>query len=192
MPRRPWSSRRVDALGKVSHNLAFFELSTQLPNRCLFLDRLGQALTSRKRSARYFAPIVLDLDHFKSLNDTQGHDMGDSLLVEVARRLLESVRGQDTVSRRGGDEFVVILENLDTSEKAAAAHVEEVAEKIRLNLGRPYSLGDADLEQLITTSIGVTLFRGQENSPDVLLKQADVALYQAKDAGRNIVRYFIP
>ena len=173
-------------------NLAYFDPLTHLPNRRLLMDRLGQALISSKRSMQFGALLVLDLDHFKSLNDTRGHDIGDRLLVEVAQRLIENVRQEDSVARLGGDEFVVMLEALGTSEQAAASQAETVSEKVRLALNQPYFLGEEEAEYYNTPSIGLTLFRGVDNSAEVLLKQADVALYQAKDAGRNVVRYFNP
>ncbi|MFZ0106586.1 MAG: bifunctional diguanylate cyclase/phosphodiesterase, partial [Thiobacillus sp.] len=126
------------------------------------------------------------------LNDTQGHDVGDRLLVEAARRLSASVREEDTVCRLGGDEFVVMLEGLGDEEQHAASLAETIAEKVRLALNQPYSLSFNEAKFHGTTSIGLTLFRGQGASVDVLLKQADVALYQAKDAGRNLVRFFNP
>lgn len=173
-------------------NLAYFDSLTRLPNRRLLMDRLGHALASSQRSREFGALLILDLDNFKTLNDTQGHDVGDRLLVEVARRLSASVREQDTVCRLGGDEFVVVLEGLGPDEQHAATQAEMVAEKVRQALNQPYSLSLNEGKFHGTTSIGLTLFRGQESSVDVLLKQADVALYQAKDAGRNLVRFFNP
>ena len=173
-------------------NLAYFDALTRLPNRRLLMDRLGHALVSSHRSREFGALLILDLDHFKSLNDTQGHDVGDRLLVEVARRLSDSVRQEDSVCRLGGDEFVVMLEGLGQDEQHAANQAELVAEKVRLALNQPYSLNLNDAKFHGTTSIGLTLFRGQDASVDLLLKQADVALYQAKDAGRNLVRFFNP
>ena len=174
------------------HELAYFDPLTRLPNRRLLTDRLGHALVASKRSAHYGVLMMLDLDHFKSINDTQGHEMGDRLLIEVAKRLTENVRDRDTVARLGGDEFILLLENLGLSELAAANQAENVAEKIRLALNQPYSLDQTGLEYFNTPSIGLTLFRGLDDSTEVLFKQADVALYQAKDGGRNIVRYFNP
>jgi diguanylate cyclase (GGDEF)-like protein/PAS domain S-box-containing protein len=173
-------------------NLAYFDSLTHLPNRRLLMDRLGHALTSSHRSREFGALLILDLDHFKTLNDTQGHDVGDRLLAEVARRLSASVREQDTVCRLGGDEFVVVLEGLGRDEEHAANQAEMVAEKVRHALTQPYSLSLNEAKFHGTTSIGLTLFRGHESTVDVLLKQADVALYQAKDAGRNLVRFFNP
>jgi diguanylate cyclase (GGDEF)-like protein/PAS domain S-box-containing protein len=173
-------------------NLAYFDSLTRLPNRRLLMDRLGHALVSSHRSREFGALLILDLDHFKTLNDTQGHDVGDRLLVEVASRLSASVRQQDTVCRLGGDEFVVVLEGLGLDEQHAATQAEMVAEKVRQALNQPYFLSLNEAKFHGTTSIGLTLFRGKESSVDVLLKQADVALYQAKDAGRNLVRFFNP
>jgi diguanylate cyclase (GGDEF)-like protein/PAS domain S-box-containing protein len=182
---------RKRAEDEIRH-LAYFDPLTRLPNRRLLMDRLGQALIASKRSREFGALMILDLDHFKSLNDTQGHDIGDRLLIEVAQRLTASVRQEDTVSRLGGDEYVVMLEGLGRSERTAATQAEAVADKIRLALNLPYVLGGSEAEYYSTPSIGLTLFRGQDDSAEILLKQADVALYQAKDAGRNTVRFFNP
>jgi len=177
---------------KQIRDLAYFDALTQLPNRRLLMDRLGQALIASDRSREFGALMILDLDHFKTLNDTQGHDVGDRLLVEVARRLTANVRQEDSVCRLGGDEFVVLLEALGPDEQHAATQAEVIAEKVRFALNQPYSLKVNEANFHSTTSIGLTLFRGQEASVDMLLKQADVALYQAKDAGRNLVRFFNP
>ena len=173
-------------------SLAYFDPLTGLPNRRLLLDRLGHALVSSKRSGQYGALLMLDLDHFKALNDTQGHDVGDRLLIAVAERMTSTLRAEDTVSRLGGDEYVVMLECLGTNERAAASEAERIADKIRFALNDPYTLTSPDQAHYCTPSIGLTLFRGLEDSVEVLLKQADVALYQAKDAGRNAVRFFSP
>ncbi|HWR76690.1 MAG TPA: EAL domain-containing protein [Thiobacillus sp.] len=177
---------------KQIRDLAYFDALTRLPNRRLLMDRLGQALIASDRSREFGALMILDLDHFKTLNDTQGHDVGDRLLVEVARRLTANVRQEDSVCRLGGDEFVVMLEALGPDEQHAANHAEIIAEKVRFALNQPYSLNVNGTKFHSTTSIGLTLFRGQDASVDLLLKQADVALYQAKDAGRNLVRFFNP
>ncbi|MBS1184612.1 MAG: putative diguanylate cyclase/phosphodiesterase & domain with sensor(s) [Proteobacteria bacterium] len=173
-------------------NLAYFDALTKLPNRRMLMDRLGHARVSSHRTREFGALLMLDLDHFKSLNDTQGHDVGDRLLVEVARRLTGTLRQEDTVCRLGGDEFVVMLEGLGQDEQPAANQAEMIAEKVRLALNQPYSLNLNEAKFHGTTSIGLTLFRGQDASVEILLKQADVALYQAKDAGRNLVRFFNP
>ncbi|HYB49961.1 MAG TPA: EAL domain-containing protein [Burkholderiaceae bacterium] len=173
-------------------NLAYFDPLTRLPNRRLLMDRLGHAMTASSRSRQFGALMILDLDHFKGINDTQGHDVGDRMLVEVAQRLAACLRQDDTVCRLGGDEYVVLLEGLSDSESAAATKAEAIAEKMRTTISLPYELGGSEAEYFSTTSIGLTLFCGQETSAEVLLKQADVALYQAKDAGRNAVRFFSP
>ncbi len=172
------------------HNLAYFDPLTGLPNRRLLLDRLEQALLSGKRGQSYGALLNLDLDNFKVLNDTRGHEAGDRLLAEVARRLVECVREEDTVARPGGDEFLVILENLGRDEAEAARVAELVAEKIHQALARPYRLTGLEEAHEATASIGITLFQGGQPAGDILLKQADVALYQAKDGGRNLIRFF--
>ncbi len=142
------------------------------------------------RSDRQGALLILDLDQFKRINDTFGHAMGDLLLIEVARRLKDTVREGDTVARLGGDEFVVVLEGLSSRLKEAAAQAELAAEKIRANLGLPYVLNDHEYHS--TPSIGIGLFRGHlENEVD-LLKHADVAMYQAKAAGRNAIHFYDP
>ncbi|MCK9261377.1 MAG: EAL domain-containing protein [Azoarcus sp.] len=171
-------------------NLAYFDSLTGLPNRRLLMDRLSQALSASKRSGEYGALIMLDLDRFKDLNDTQGHDVGDLLLIEVARRLTAHVRHEDTVSRLGGDEYIVVAEALGADESSAALEAGLIAEQCRRGLGEAFSLACADTSFHGTTSIGITLFKGNDLTLDVLFKQADVALYQAKKAGRNTVRFF--
>jgi len=172
------------------HQLAFYDLLTRLPNRRLLMDRLQQALAISARNDRHGALLFLDLDHFKTINDTQGHTMGDQLLTETARRLQACVREGDSVARLGGDEFVVVLENLSSNVKEAAAQTESIAEKIRLELNKPYILND--FECLSTVSIGISLFFNHKESADSLLQHADVAMYQAKMAGRNTLRFFDP
>lgn len=173
-------------------SLAYYDSLTHLPNRRLIIDRMGQALVASKRSQHYGAVLMLDLDHFKTLNDTQGHDVGDLLLVEVANRLLNIVRRDDTVSRLGGDEYLLLLERLGETESSAAIRVDMISEKISDAISKPYILGDNEIEYWTTCSIGITLFCDSEISTDVLTKQADLAMYQAKDSGRNVIRYFNP
>jgi diguanylate cyclase (GGDEF)-like protein/PAS domain S-box-containing protein len=172
------------------HQLAFYDLLTQLPNRRLFLDRLRQSIAASMRSGRHGALLILDLDHFKTINDTLGHAMGDLLLIEVAHRLKDAVREGDTVARLGGDEFVVVFEGLSSQPEEAATQAELAAEKIRIELGQPYALKNYEYHS--TPSIGVSLFLGHLESEDELLKHADVALYQAKTAGRNAIRFYDP
>ena len=170
--------------------LAFFDPLTRLPNRRLLMDRLQHALASSARSGRLGALMFMDLDHFKTINDTLGHDVGDVLLQQVAERLRECVRETDTVARLGGDEFVMMLENLDMPAANAAAQIEHIGGKILASLNRPYLM---DQQALISTpSIGVTLFSGHEQALDDLLKQADIAMYQAKTSGRNAIRFYDP
>jgi len=171
-------------------NLAFYDALTQLPNRRLLLDRLGHALSASHRSGRFGAILFLDLDNFKVINDTQGHDVGDLLLSEVAKRLQACVREGDSVARLGGDEFVVLLEGLHIESTRAAAQAEVVAEKIRDAINQPFNLQGREFHT--TPSIGISLFLGHQASIDELLKRADVAMYQAKDAGRNTIRFFDP
>ena len=171
------------------HNLAFYDPLTQLPNRRLLLDRLKQALAVSARSGRYGALLFLDLDHFKTLNDTLGHDMGDQLLKQVSVRLSECVRKVDTVARLGGDEFVVLLENLSSKQIEAAAQTKIIATKIQAALSRPFVIGSH--EHHSTGSVGATLFVDQQQAGvEAILKQADIAMYQAKDSGRNAIRFF--
>lgn len=170
--------------------LAFHDQLTNLPNRRLFLDRLRQALSASDRSGQAGALLFIDLDDFKTLNDTLGHDMGDMLLEQVAARLTASVREGDTVARLGGDEFMVMLEQLGGNLTEAAAHVELIGNKVIAALGLPYQLGATDYQ--CTCSIGVTLFEGNQQRHDELVKQADIAMYQSKKSGRNRLSFFDP
>lgn len=178
-------------------NLAFYDTLTQLPNRRLVQDRFNLAMSACKRSKRHAALMFMDLDNFKPLNDEHGHDVGDILLIEVARRITSCVREVDTVGRFGGDEFVVILSELDTDKAKSKKQAMAVAEKIRQILGEPYRLTvlpEGELEPSVvkhrcTASIGVVLFNNNGASQEDLLKLADAAMYQAKSAGRNQVHY---
>jgi diguanylate cyclase (GGDEF)-like protein/PAS domain S-box-containing protein len=172
------------------HQLAFYDPLTKLPNRRLLLDRLQQAMATGMRNGRHGALLFLDLDHFKIINDTQGHAMGDRLLIEVARRLRVCVREDDSVGRLGGDEFIVVLEDLSGEAEEAASQTELVAEKIRSELDKPYVLNTFEYQS--TVSIGISLFHGHQESAEALLQHADVAMYQSKTAGRNAIRFFDP
>lgn len=172
------------------HSLAFYDPLTELPNRRLLQDRLQQALAFSNRSKRHGALLFVDLDNFKTLNDTRGHDVGDLLLQQVGLRLSTCVREGDTVARLGGDEFVVMLENLSENKQQAASQAEMVGEKILDILRRSYQLGNNT--HYNTPSIGVTLFNDHQGTTDDLLKRADLAMYQAKAAGRNAMRFFDP
>jgi diguanylate cyclase (GGDEF)-like protein/PAS domain S-box-containing protein len=170
--------------------LAFFDPLTKLPNRRMLLDRLQQAMSISTRRGRYGAVMFLDLDHFKKVNDKQGHEMGDLLLIEAAQRLQSCVRKCDSVTRLGGDEFVVLLEELSNLTDAAATQAELVAEKIRNELSQPCMLKSYECH--ITPSIGISMFCDDRNNAEELIKQADGAMYQAKTAGRNTIRFFDP
>ena len=172
------------------NELAFFDPLTRLPNRTLLLDRLQQTMMSAARSGSYGAAMFLDLDHFKTLNDTLGHAMGDRLLKMVAQRLTDCVREGDTVARLGGDEFVVVLANLHPQLNEAASQAKDIGEKILLALNQPYHLGD--LEHRCTASLGATLFCGATETMEDLLRQADLAMYKAKEMGRNGLQFFDP
>ena len=175
-------------------NLAFYDQLTGLPNRILLQDRLKQALSASSRSGEQGALLLIDLDNFKTLNDSLGHDIGDHLLRQVAKRLTTCLREGDTLARVGGDEFVVILPGLCTDKQEAAQATEVVAEKILAILDQTYQLGDqlSDITHHSAASMGVTLFQGATVSIDDLLKQADMAMYKAKASGRNAVRFFDP
>ncbi|MCX7192916.1 MAG: EAL domain-containing protein [Proteobacteria bacterium] len=175
---------------KEIQNLAFYDHLTGLPNRRLLLDRLRQTLAVCARGGLSGALLFIDLDNFKSLNDTLGHDIGDLLLQQVAFRLKSCVREDDSVARFGGDEFVVMLEDLRNDALEAALQAETVGEKILAALGHAYQL--AAHEYHSTPSIGIALFNGHDKTMDELLKQADIAMYQAKKAGRNTLCFFDP
>ncbi|HEX8978823.1 MAG TPA: EAL domain-containing protein [Parasulfuritortus sp.] len=184
-------SKHKAAEAEIQH-LAYFDPLTGLPNRSLLNDRLRQALVASRRTAEYGVLMLLDLDHFKKINDTRGHDVGDRLLVQVADRLKMTLRQEDTAARLGGDEFVVMVERLGDSEFGAAHKAEHLATKLLDALRKPYQLEDGVPGYISTASVGLTLFKGQESSVDQLFKQADVALYQAKGGGRNAIRFFNP
>jgi diguanylate cyclase (GGDEF)-like protein/PAS domain S-box-containing protein len=169
-------------------DLAFNDTLTGLPNRRLLLDRLEHQLATSARTGRYDALLFIDLDNFKTINDTLGHDAGDEVLIEVARRLLANVRESDTVARLGGDEFVVILDNLASTPHSAAAEAAELGNKILAALSRPYRFGDHVCKS--TPSIGITTFCGHKVSAEQLLKRADQAMYQAKAGGRQQLRFY--
>lgn len=168
--------------------MAFYDQLTSLPNRRLLIDRLQHALTSSAHSGLHGALIFIDLDNFKTLNDTLGHGIGDLLLKQVAQRLISCVRQEDTVARVGGDEFVIVLENLGKQIQQAAFQLEVLAEKILATLNQPYHLADYDRQS--TPSIGIVMFSGDKISIDDLMKRADIAMYQAKKVGRNSIRFF--
>jgi diguanylate cyclase (GGDEF)-like protein/PAS domain S-box-containing protein len=169
--------------------LAFYDPLTRLPNRRLLLDRLAHAMAASARHHRHAALLFVDIDHFKTVNDTLGHHQGDVLLELIAQQLATCVREGDTLARLGGDEFVLMLENLSDIALTAAAQAEAVADKILTALRQPFSLDDTTLHN--TCSIGISLFGGNvHESIEEPLKRADLAMYQAKVAGRNTLRFF--
>jgi diguanylate cyclase (GGDEF)-like protein/PAS domain S-box-containing protein len=181
----------------VVHQLAYHDPLTGLANRTLLNDRLTQAMLAGERSKCFSALMLLDLDNFKPINDLHGHQYGDLLLVEVARRLKNCVREVDTVARIGGDEFVVLLGNLDVSRSGSAEQSLIVAEKIRLSLSLPYQLISSHTSDLVPTlkhycsaSVGVVIFVGHQASQTDILKWADAAMYEAKEAGSNMIRFY--
>ena len=183
-------------------NLAFYDPLTQLPNRRLLLDRLQLMISASARNNNYGALFFIDLDNFKTLNDTRGHSVGDQLLIAVASRLKECLREEDSVARLGGDEFVAMICDLGSVQVSAAATAETIAEKIRQTLCKPYQLAAPNVSGTATVppmspyhgtpSIGISLFRSDLGSRDEIIKQADVAMYQSKAAGRNTIRFFDP
>ncbi|PKO47406.1 MAG: hypothetical protein CVU29_03105 [Betaproteobacteria bacterium HGW-Betaproteobacteria-22] len=171
------------------HQLAFYDTLTRLPNRRLLEDRLQQVMAASKRNQTYAAIMFLDLDNFKSLNDSHGHAMGDLLLIEAANRLKACVREVDTVARFAGDEFVVLLSELGNNQAAAHTQAGLIAEKIGTSLAEPYQLSACAETKPIThhctASIGVATFINHTYSASDLMKWADAAMYRAKAAGRN-------
>lgn len=177
--------------------LAFYDALTKLPNRRLLNDRLCQIMAASKRSNTYGALMFLDLDNFKPLNDVHGHEVGDMLLIEAANRLTSCIREMDTVARFGGDEFVVMLNELDKDKAISIEQAAIVAEKIREALSQPYIFTiyhagqeNKTVEHCCTASIGVMVFNGSEGSQDDIMKWADATMYEAKDAGRNQIRFY--
>ncbi len=178
---------RKEAEQAIAH-LAFHDALTGLPNRRMLSDRLETALAASQRNQTHGALLFLDLDKFKDLNDTYGHDIGDLMLQEVARRLLQCIRAIDTVARLGGDEFVVLIQNQSADREDAKLHTTTVGHKILSSLNEPYQL--KGVVHSITPSIGATLFLGPAVAGTELLKQADIAMYEAKAQGRNTLCFF--
>ncbi|MCF8159080.1 MAG: EAL domain-containing protein [Polaromonas sp.] len=180
-------SQRKEAEGKIIR-LAFYDALTNLPNRRLMQDRLHQAISASQRNGSCGALLCLDIDNFKILNDSVGHDIGDLLLQKVAQRLTENMRDCDTVARFGGDTFLVMLEDLGADPVLAAAKAELIAQKLLKVLRQPYPLPDQDYQG--TVSMGITLLGAPEDSAETLIKRVELAMYQAKAAGRNTLRFF--
>jgi len=188
--RRERELQQLKAAHDEITNLAFYDPLTGLPNRRLLLDRLRQTLAASIRNNRKRALLFVDLDDFKTLNDTLGHHIGDLLLQEVARRIVASIREADTVARLGGDEFVVLLQDLDELSEEAAAQAKTVAEKILATIHQPYMLDGRECRS--SSSIGITVFGRPQDNTNEVLQQADIAMYQAKAAGRNTLHFFAP
>jgi len=183
------TSESKAAEDEIRH-LAFYDALTRLPNRRLLLDRLQRAMVASTRSGHAGALLFIDLDHFKTLNDTLGHDMGDQLLQQVAERLQSCLRETDTVARLGGDEFVIMQEGLSESLEEAVAQARTLGEKALASFAQPFLLDNS--EYFSTPSIGVAMFQDHHASVSELLKRADLAMYQAKATGRNTIRFFDP
>ena len=173
------------------HSLAFYDPLTQLPNRRMLIDRLQQRLSHTRNERIYRALLFLDLDNFKTLNDTMGHDVGDRMLVEVSHRLQQCVHASDTISRLGGDEFVVLLEHLSESVEEATEQAADVGWQIVRRLSEPYHLG-THLQHRSSASVGITLFGPEDHGVEEVMKRGDLAMYQAKADGRNMVRFYAP
>jgi diguanylate cyclase (GGDEF)-like protein len=182
--------KKLEQTNRVLESLAFHDALNGLPNRRLLLDRLRQAMLASARTGARGALMFLDLDNFKQLNDTLGHDVGDLLLLQVATRLQACVREGDSVARLGGDEFVVLLEALSRDDHDAATQAEAIAGKILEAFATLFDLQGHAYDS--TASIGIEVFTGSQISQDDLLKRADMAMYQAKTAGRNTSRFFDP
>jgi diguanylate cyclase (GGDEF)-like protein/PAS domain S-box-containing protein len=180
-------TERKQTQALIEHH-AFYDALTNLPNRRMMLDRLNQELSAARRHQIFGALLFLDLDHFKNLNDSMGHAVGDSLLQQMAKRLSNHVRAEDTVSRLGGDEFVVLLSNLGLDEKSATATANAIAKKIHRSISKPYLLEGHSFS--FTSSIGITLFPYADDSADDVLKHADAAMYRAKARGRNAICFY--
>ncbi len=179
---------------QISH-MAFYDALTELPNRRLLTDRLNQLLVAKKRSGLYGALLFIDLDNFKPLNDVHGHEAGDLLLIEVGKRIKSCLREMDTVARIGGDEFVALIGQLEGDKAKSLAQAKAIAEKILHALSQPYRIAiphgqeaGLTIEHHCTASIGAAVFSGQVMDPEVILSMADVAMYAAKEAGRNQVK----
>lgn len=182
-------SQRIMAEQEIQQ-LAFFDALTHLPNRKLLQDRIEQAIATSSRTQRSCALLFIDLDHFKTLNDTRGHEVGDLLLKQAAQRLTSSVRGTDTVGRLGGDEFIVVLTDLDSNTDTAVSEAGTIGEKILTAFRQDFVLQGQ--EHHVTASIGITFLKGDQDSSEELLRRADLAMYRSKAAGRDTLQFFDP
>lgn len=175
---------------KEIQELAFYDLLTGLPNRRLFMEQLKHAVLSSFRHETYSALLFIDLDHFKIINDTYGHDIGDLFLVDVASRINSCVREKDIVARLGGDEFVILLEQLGSDSREAILIASSIGEKIMVRLNQEYI--DSNIRHKGSGSIGICMFLNEYNKAEDILKRADTAMYKAKDSGRNSICFFDP
>ncbi len=182
-------TERREAEARI-RQLAYYDTLTGLPNRSLMWDRLRHAIAASERSGSGGMLLLLDVDHFKMLNDTQGHQAGDTLLREVAQRLRAALREEDTVARVGDDDFAIVVENLGEDRDEAIAHAEKIAEHLHRCVTAPCELGLASGAYHVGASLGLTLFRGRATAADAVLNQAEVAVARAKDDGRNLIRFF--
>jgi diguanylate cyclase (GGDEF)-like protein len=180
-------TQRMNIQQTIQHQ-ANFDALTDIPNRMSLIRDINKEIIRFKRHQQIFGIIFLDLDHFKNINDSLGHDVGDKLLIETAQRLKKAIRGEDTVARIGGDEFVVLLPDLTEEENIAATNAEYVAQKIHETLRNPFNIEGYNLN--ISSSIGITLISDNNETSDDLLKHADIAMYQSKKEGRNTSRFY--
>jgi diguanylate cyclase (GGDEF)-like protein/PAS domain S-box-containing protein len=190
------STKRRELQEKIEQ-LAYCDTLTKLPNRRSLDDKISFIMSKSERSQKYCALVFIDLDNFKPLNDTYGHNVGDLLLIEVANRLKSSIRKLDAVARIGGDEFVIVLDEFDENKDISKENIFNVVEKIRIYIAQPYKFSiineentHIDIEHNCTASIGICIFKGEEESYINIFKCADLAMYEAKESGRNIIKFY--
>ena len=189
-------TKRKELQEKIEQ-LAYCDTLTKLPNRRSLDDKMSFIMSKSERSQKYCALVFLDLDNFKPLNDTYGHNVGDLLLIEVANRLKNNIRKLDAVARIGGDEFLIILDEFDKDKDKSKENILKVVEKIRLNLAEAYKFNiinesneNIDIEHHCTASIGICMFKGEQESPINIFKCADSVMYEAKELGRNRIKFY--
>ncbi len=181
-------SSRKQAEEEIKYR-AYYDSLTKLPNRQLLIDRLKQAIVTSRRRKNYNALLFLDLDRFKTINDSLGHSIGDLLLIETARRIRTCIREEDTASRFGGDEFVILIKNLGTEQEHASLLAKRIAHDVLHSFSKPFKLKDHELH--ITSSIGINLFPLHDESLEDIIKHADTAMYSAKESGRNKISFYL-